>query len=135
MSKRIEEEEVRRRAGFVCEYCRLPQATSHLAFPLDHIVSRQHRDESVSDNLALCCPHCNLHKGPNLAGIDRVTGQLTRLFHPRHDRWDEHFRWDGATIVGLTDVGRTTMQVLAMNEPNEVLARQMLMLEGRMQSG
>jgi hypothetical protein len=64
-----------------------------------------------------------------------VTGQLTRLFHPRHDRWDEHFRWDGATIVGLTDVGRTTMQVLAMNEPNEVLARQMLMLEGRMQSG
>jgi hypothetical protein len=51
------------------------------------------------------------------------------------DRWDEHFRWDGATIAGLADVGRTIVQVLAMDEPNEVLARQMLMLEGRMSAG
>jgi hypothetical protein len=25
------------------------------------------------DNLALACHHCNLHKGPNLAGVDPRT--------------------------------------------------------------
>ena len=77
------------------------------------------------------CIFCNLYKGPNLASLDPETGALTRLFHPRHDRWEEHFRQDGALIVGFTAVGRTTCRLLEMN--SEVLStlRTGLTREGR----
>jgi 5-methylcytosine-specific restriction endonuclease McrA len=74
---------VRRRAGGFCEYCRSPESLSHLPFTLDHIVARQHGGQSTQDNLALACPECNLHKGPNITGIDPKTKALTRLFDPR----------------------------------------------------
>ena len=60
---------VRRRAGGFCEYCRSPESLSHLPFTLDHIVARQHGGQSTQDNLALACPECNLHKGPNITGM------------------------------------------------------------------
>ena len=73
------------------------------------------RQRDDADNLAWACIFCNLYKGPNLASLDPETGALTRLFHPRRDRWDDHFRQDGASIVGLTAVGRTTCWLLEMN--------------------
>ena len=101
------QQEVRARAQGRCEYCGLPQAASPLTFPVDHIVARQHGGPTTADNLALCCGRCNASKGPNIAGIDPASGQLTRLFNPRRDIWSEHFRRAGATIAGLTNVGRT----------------------------
>ena len=50
-----------------------------------------------------------------MAGVDPSTGELVRLFHPRRDSWLEHFEWDGSELRGRTQVGRVTMQVLAMN--------------------
>src|ERR1039457_5922116 len=99
---------VRRRAGGICEYCRLPESLSHLPFPLDHVIARQHGGQSTEDNLAVACPEGNLHKGPNISGIDPKTRALTRLFNPRIDDWKIHFRWDGAILVGRTAIGRTT---------------------------
>lgn len=52
---------------------------------IDHIVAEKHHGQTVADNLALCCLNDNLHKGPNIAGLDPETGTLTRLFHPRRD--------------------------------------------------
>jgi hypothetical protein len=43
------------------------------------------------DNLALACWTCNLKKGPNLSGVDPMTGQVAALFNPRDDEWAEHF--------------------------------------------
>ena len=60
-----------------------------------------------------------------------MTRELTRLYNPRLDRWREHFAWQGAVLIGLTAVGRTTIQVLAINDPVEVAAREMLIAEGR----
>src|SRR5438552_5243609 len=60
-----------------------------------------------ADNLALSCYNDNAYKGPNIAGIDLVTGQLMRLFNPRQDDWNEHFSWLGPELVGRTAVGRT----------------------------
>lgn len=120
------EQEVRARANDRCEYCRAPQFASKLTFPIDHIIARQHGGTTVTENLAVCCGRCNRHKGPNLAGIDPVSGRLTRLFHPRLDQWDDHLRYDGPVIVGLTDVGRTTVAVLSMNRPSQVAIRQAL---------
>ena len=122
--------EVRQRAGECCEYCHMPQAVHVRTFPIDHIISRQHGGLSTTDNLALSCLRCNSHKGPNLAGIDPDSGQLTRLFHPRQDRWDEHFRWNGPYLIGKTDIGRTTIEVCTMNNPDYVALRESLIAEG-----
>jgi hypothetical protein len=73
---------------------------------------------------------CNLHKGPNLTGIDPKTRKVTRLFNPRRQVWERHFRWQGAVLIGKTAVGRTTVRVLAMNEPERVNLRQELIDQG-----
>ena len=59
-------------------------------------------------NLALCRGRCNLHKGPNIASIDPQTGHLSRPFNPRIDVWTQHFRWEHATVKGLTEIGRAS---------------------------
>jgi len=98
---------VRGRAAERCEYCHLPQAAApFLGFHLEHIEAQQHVLDDSPDNLALACPDCNRHKGPNLSTLDSRTRQLVRLFHPRRDTWDEHFEFRGALLVGLTDVAR-----------------------------
>jgi hypothetical protein len=123
-------EEVRRRAGFRCEYCQFPERFAELHFQLDHIVSQQHGGLAVATNLAWSCLPCNKHKGPNLSGLDPATGRVARLFHPRLDLWSEHFTWKAATLFGLTPVGRATIHVLQINRPDAVLVREVLMEEG-----
>jgi len=125
------EQQVRRRAEDTCEYCRLPESVSDLPHVLDHVIARQHSGETLPENLALACSRCNLHKGPNIAGIDPVTNRLTRLFHPRIDTWGDHFKWDGATLIGLTELGRATVAVLAMNHPYRLTAREALLAAGK----
>jgi putative hemolysin len=125
-------ESVRERAGGRCEYCRLPDAAlSPEDFHVEHIVARKHRGDNSGENLAWACIFCNLYKGPNPAGFDPDTGQLTPLFHPRRDRWEEHFRVQGARIVGLTAIGRTTVWVLEMNSEIMTSLRASLMKERR----
>ena len=75
----------------------------------------------------MACHRCNLHKAPNLTGIDPLTLDVVQLFHPRRDRWDEHFRFKGAQIEGLTPTGRAIVQVLAMNDPHRADLRAELM--------
>jgi hypothetical protein len=70
--------------------------------------------------------HCNRHKGPNVAGIDPETEELTRLFHPRVDEWSSHFGWNGAEILPLSPIGRVTVSVLFMNDPEVVWLRSTL---------
>ena len=102
-------EAVRQRAGQRCEYCRLPDSAMDSAdFHVEHIVARKHGGSDNEGNLAWACIFCNLYKGPNLASLDPDTGELTRLFHPRQDRWEDHFRIDDASIIGITSIGRTT---------------------------
>src|SRR5215217_1178037 len=109
----------RERAEHRCEYCRIPQASSMLAFHVEHIIPQQHGGLTSEENLALSCPHCNMHKGPNLTGIDPDTGQISRLFHPRRDVWAEHFQGAGARLAGRTAIGRVTIWVLDMNDPEQ----------------
>src|SRR5947209_20314356 len=108
------------RAADTREYCRMPQRFDVLPFQIDHIIAVKHHGPTAADNLSLSCYQDNLHKGPNLAGIDPDTGEVTRLFHPRRDRWDEHFTWDGPELIGRTAIGRTTIDVLNINLPERV---------------
>jgi len=82
-----------------------------------------HGGTDVFDNLALACIDCNLHKGPNLTGIDPRTKRLAKLFHPRLQRWDEHFEWRGLYLAGKTAIGRTTIRVLNMNSEDHLTLR------------
>lgn len=124
------EREIRRLSGGRCEYCRVAERYSGVAFAVDHVIARQHSGPTVLANLALSCGLCNRHKGPNIAGIDPDTGQLCRLFHPRMDSWQDHFRWNGPVVMGRSGVGRTTIAVLAMNQPQQILLRETLIAEG-----
>ena len=68
-------------------------------------------------------------QGPEHCGIDPVTGGLTRLFHPRTDKWHAHFAWNGAEILPLTAIGRATLRVLFMNDPEMIWVRSNLTSE------
>jgi hypothetical protein len=122
---------VRLRAGHACEYCRLPDAYHPGPFEFEHIIAQQHGGPTALGNLAYACLHCNRHKGPNLAGIDRITSRtkLVRLFNPRRHKWGRHFRWDGPYLVGRTPIGRVTVTVLALNDPVRVALREELIEE------
>ena len=126
------ERQVRARATGLCEYCHLLESASLLRHVVDHVIARQHGGADTLSNLALCCSRCNLYKGPNIAGLDPETGALTPLFNPRSDVWQEHFRWLGPVLTGLTSVGRTTIRVLAINHPSRVAVRRMFIAVGQL---
>ena len=111
-------EVVRSRAGGRCEYCRLPDVAAEWPFLTDHIIARKHLGSDALGHLAYACAHCNLHKGTDFRGIDRIgrRKKVVALFDPRRHRWDYHFRWDGPVLAGKTAIGRVTIQVLNMND-------------------
>lgn len=118
-----------KRARNRCEYCRFPARHSLLPFQIDHVIPENHGGATVTENLALSCERCNSHKGPNVAGV--LADRLVRLFHPRRDRWSQHFEWDGPYLVGKTGIGQVTIEVLAINLPYRVALREILLEEER----
>lgn len=123
---------VRQRAGNRCEYCRLHQRHTPLfTFHIEHIRAKQHGGTDDPVNLALACNRCNRTKGPNPSSFDPVTRQLVRLFNPREDTWTTHFVFRG--IAGLTPGGRTTVELLKMNEPKRVRTRATLIARGQLE--
>jgi len=108
---------VRQRAGNRCEYCRISQNDEPIySYQIEHITAKKHGGSEDDANLALACPFCNQHKGTDLTGLDPLDNAITPLFHPRLHVWEEHFRLIGPEIVGLTAIGRTTVQTLRMND-------------------
>lgn len=125
------------RAHHTCEYCRLPAVRHPGPFEIEHVTPIQHGGTDAFGNLAYACMHCNRHKGPNIAGIDRRTSRtrLVRLFHPRRHVWGYHFVWDGPLLRGRTAIGRVTVEVLNMNAPLRVALRAQLIAEGVFPTG
>ena len=120
------------RAGDRCEYCHLPQFAVDLTLHIEHIIAKQHGGGDEDENLALACDRCNHQKGPNLSSIDRATQTVVLLFHPRRDKWDEHFQFQAADIVGTTPTGRATVELLQMNSSHRRSLRAVLRATGEM---
>ena len=118
--------EVRHRSAGRCEYYLFPESASELPFHIDHIIAQKHGGQSESENLAWACFSCNLRKGPNIAGLDPQTDELTPLFNPRADGWSDHFAWDGLLLRGKTAIGRVTVAVLDINHVDSVTVREAL---------
>jgi 5-methylcytosine-specific restriction endonuclease McrA len=118
------------RAGGRCKYCRMRQEFEELTFQIEHVIPRKHHGADAAENLALACFACNNGKGVNLSGLDPQTGEMTRLFHPRRDEWEEHFEWKRGWLVGRTAIGRATIDVLAINLSYRLELRMALIEEG-----
>ncbi len=97
---------------------------------IEHVIAKQHGGRDDADNLALACHRCNLRKGPNLTGMDPVSGEVVPLFHPRRDQWAEHFLFRRFRIEGITSVGRATVRVLALNDARRLELRAELLAAG-----
>jgi hypothetical protein len=123
-------QEVIRRAQNRCEYCLYPEGRSAFAHQVDHIVSRKHGGSSTLDNLAYCCVFCNRYKGADVAAINPQTGEAVRFFHPRLQRWPDHFRIRGAIIEPLTREGEATARLLRFNHGERIVERAMLQSAG-----
>ena len=54
------------------------------------------------------------------------TGEITPLFHPRRQLWSDHFAYKGLDILGITPVGRTTVFLFDMNDPDRKRARELI---------
>jgi HNH endonuclease len=122
------------RAQGCCEYCLIPEFLSVATYQVDHVIAEKHGGETISINLALSCPLCNLAKGSDIASIDPLTGETEKLYHPRRDRWSEHFALDKTTgeIKPLTPIARATERLMPLNRSESVAERSMLSRVGRM---
>jgi hypothetical protein len=117
---------VRLRAAGFCEYCCISERFTLAEHEIDHVIAVKHGGSTVAENLALCCALCNRFKGSDIASIGPETGQLTPLFHPRADRWVDHYQIRNGEILALTAKGRTTARLLRMNHPARIRERQLL---------
>lgn len=116
---------VERRAGRRCEYCRAPQPVTGVRYHLEHVFPESLGGTDDLDNLALACPMCNSHKSNHILGIDDQGSDDGQLFHPRIDRWEEHFDFDSETfeIRWKTKKGQGTVNRLRMNDALQIEAR------------
>lgn len=104
-----------------CSYCRLPFGRNTLGsrgFEVDHIKpqSLYPKLASVVTNLAWACVRCNGKKSDHVDGFDPETRKFLPLFHPKKERWEQHFsgRSDGK-VHGVTSTGRATGERLELN--------------------
>lgn len=116
--------EIAELSEYRCEYCRYPQADSFLKYQVDHIISLKHGGTTVLNNLAFCCPICNSKKGSDLGTILEDEDVLVRIFHPRKQHWFDHFQVtaDG-TIHAKTEIGRSTIKLLELNDAERIMER------------
>ena len=97
-------------------------------FSAEHIEPRSRAGKTLWQNLAWACQGCNGHKYNKTSARDPVTGDMILLYHPRKQKWSDHFAWneDCTVILGLTPTGRATVQALHLNRQGLVNLRRML---------
>jgi len=123
---------VKQRAQDCCEYCWSQEAYSPDTFSVEHIVPLAKGGTNAADNLANACQGCNNRKFVSTEAIDSLTGAMAVLYHPRRDRWAEHFAWDEdyLVMIGLTPTGRATVEKLELNRKGVVNLRRLLQESG-----
>jgi hypothetical protein len=120
--------QVRQRAAGCCEYCRSQERFAMQPFSAEHVEPRSGHGETNLENLAWACQGCNNHKYNKSSAYDPITGAMVPLFHPRRQLWADHFAWseNGTLILGLSPVGRATVEALQLNRMGLVNLRRVL---------
>lgn len=119
---------VAERASHCCEYCLSQVEYCPDPFTVDHILPRSQGGTDDIENLAFACIGCNGRKFTAVRELDPVTGVVVPLFNPRMDKWPEHFAWnaDFSMLIGLTPVGRATIERLQLNREGVINLRLVL---------
>ncbi|MBI2928279.1 MAG: HNH endonuclease [Verrucomicrobia bacterium] len=119
---------VSERAHRLCEYCQSPEDYCPDPFCLDHVQPESRGGTTTLANLALACSGCNGRKRDRTSAVDPVTRLAVPLYNPRTDVWREHFRRDDDSlrIIGLTAMGRATVEALELNRPSLLNLRRVL---------
>jgi hypothetical protein len=119
-------------AGGCCEYCRSQARFATDPFSAEHILPRSLSGPTTPENLAYSCQGCNNFKHAKIEGIDPGSGEIAPLFHPRRQRWRDHFVWnvDFTLIIGITPTGRSTVETLRLNRESLVNLRRILRAVG-----
>ena len=130
---KIEQTQIIERAQSLCEYCLTPAEYAVQPFVFEHIIPVSRDGETTLDNLAFACGGCNGHKYNKIEAIDPIKKVAVSLFHPRQQKWLEHFSWneDYKQVIGLTPVGRATINALKLNPIGVVNIRELLCLVGK----
>jgi len=120
------------RARGCCEYCKSQARFATQSFSIEHIIPHHLGGETTLDNLALACQGCNNHKYTKTESRDPVSDKIVPLYHPRRQRWNDHFAWndDFTLVIGLTSIGRATVQALQLNREELVNLRRVLYAMG-----
>ncbi len=132
-SREFLRELARTRAHDRCEYCRLPQAFSELRFHVEHVIPRQHGGLDTADNPALACPECNSAQGSESGRPRTGSRRIVPLFHPRRERWIDHFSHERARVIGITAQGKATVALFDMNDPERLRVRSLLLEIGELE--
>jgi hypothetical protein len=116
------------RAQGSCEYCRNQARFATQSFSIEHIIPQSKGGQNALDNLALACQGCNNHKYNKTEVIDPITGEIAPLYNPRQQKWPDHFTWneDFSLIIGMTTIGRVTVETLRLNRAGLVNLRRVL---------
>lgn len=124
-------QQVIERAKACCEYCQTQQKIV-IEMQIDHIVPEALGGETALDNLCLACCGCNRFKGAMQTVFDIETQTEIPLFNPRTYQWTEHFQWDETQtrLIGLTPMGRITIELLRINRAELIAARKLWVKAG-----
>jgi len=121
--------DIRRRiaaqADYLCGYCLTSERLTGIRLTLDHIIPIAARGRTEENNLWVACRPCNEFKGIQTHAQDPDSNKRVSLFNPRFQQWHEHFKWsaDGTRIIGITAIGRATVEALQLNRDLIVHAR------------
>lgn len=119
---------VTKRAQGCCEYCLSQVDFATQSFSVEHIIPTSQGGKDTLDNLALACQGCNGYKYTKTKASDPVDGTRVPFYNPRQQRWQDHFRWNEnfTIIIGLTPIGRATIEALKMNRGSLIRLRSVL---------
>src|SRR5579871_1639795 len=111
-------------AGSRCGDCQSDETLTGIPLSIEHVIPVSLGEQTVRDNLWRSCRPCNERKSAQITTIDPQLGETVSLFHPRAQRWNEHVQWgaDGLYIIGLTPIGRATIDALQLNRRLLVVA-------------
>ncbi len=120
------------RADHRCEYCLTPVACSVQPFAVEHIMPRIKGGSDDPSNLACSCGGCNGHKYNKTTASDPALLKPALLYNPRKHRWKKHFTWsdDFQRIIGVSAIGRATVETLHLNRPGVIKIRKLLIGSG-----
>ncbi|MCB0553442.1 MAG: HNH endonuclease [Phaeodactylibacter sp.] len=108
---------VQERAGERCEYCQSWRRNAIHTFNIDHLLPLDKGGKTELSNLALSCGGCNSAKSNKVTAVDPLTKEEVPVYNPRQHNWNDHFVWsdDFLEVIGLTPIGRASVQLLRLN--------------------